>query len=140
MQKEMLIDLVKKMMHSEKVRPDDFFPNEMICEVEYFSQANYDVFYRQISNEETKVITEGAFHMLLFWLKNGEITIDIFERFLAILVFFSAQIFTPVDEESLPAMLEMMSLVDYKDHAICKTIQMYINSPDLLRKQMNLVH
>ena len=140
MKKELLVDFYKSMLHSEQIQSDDFFSNEIVHKAKNLSRDDYDVFCRQRSLDEAGVITSEAFNLLLFWIKTGEITIDFFERFMTILTSFSEYIFMAVDEESLPGMVEMMSLVDFKDYVIYTTIEIFIDSPDLLRRQFDLIH
>ena len=140
MKKDDFFDFYKNLAHLTKVDSDGFFSNETVKKAKNLLQRDYEVFYRQISKEEELVITQDAFHLMLFWVKNNEISIDFFERFLSILVSFSQKIIIPIDENTLPAMIEIMGLVDYKDYAIYTTIKLYVQSPDLMRKQFQVIH
>ena len=140
MKREKHFNFFKSLMQSHQIQSDKFFSNDTINRVVPFSQDIDGIYLRIMSHEESRVITPEAFRLMLFWVNSDEISIDFFERFLSILVSFTEQIYYPIDEEALPPMIEMMSLVDFKDHVIYTTIEIYIESPDLLRKQFNIVH
>jgi len=134
-----LWDLVKSMVHTQKIKHDDFFPNEVIQQANDFLQNDYQHYHRTASPEEDLVITPEAFFLLHFWLNSGEISLDFFERFLSILVSLSDKIKIPIDEESLPSLVEMISLVQYKDHAIYTALELYIEAPFSLRKPYEVI-
>ena len=140
MKNNVYFDFIKSLVHTNQTKHDSFFSNETINKTKDYLHTNYDVIKRQISLEERRLITSEGFDLLLFWVNSGEITIDFFERFTTILVSFNKRIKQQIDVDSLPGMIEMMSLVEYKDHGIYTTIEIYINSPELLKRQFNTVH
>jgi hypothetical protein len=93
-----------------------------------------------VTHDELRVITVEAFNLLIFWVNEGEIAIDFFERFMAILVQFKDKISCPLEPNALPGMIEMMSVVNFKDHAIYTTLEIYAQSPDFLRNQFSAIH
>ena len=140
MKKDLYTEFFKSYFDSQRVKNDNFFPNETINRVNdnlFYENTNYN---RQITSDEERVITAEAFELFLYWVRNGEIEIEFFERFLTILVMFSEQIYIPIDQYVLPAMVEMISLIEFKDHIIYKTIEIYIESPELLRYNFNVIH
>jgi hypothetical protein len=136
---EVFLEIFKSIYHTQQVKNDDFFPNEIIDKVSSRFFVDYSIYNRIPSMEEEAVITPDAFNLLLFWVKNGDITLDFFERFLTILVSHIEKIFDPVDEDSLTSMVEMIALVDYPDHAIYTAIEIFIDAPETLNRVTNLV-
>jgi hypothetical protein len=132
--------LFKHMLQMQNVKDDDFFPNEIIERVADDFQIDYTVFHRQPSPEELDVITPKAFELLLFWVKSGEISLDFFEKFLAILVSYQDKLLTIVDDECIVSMVELIALVDYCDHIIYTTIELFIESPQVLMKSYESIH
>ena len=140
MKKEIYIDFYKNFMESLKVQSDNFFPNETIEMVQPLSNSDRNTYLRLQSEDECRVITREAFALLLFWVQNNEIEIEFFERFLSIAILFKEKIFLPISEDILPSMIEMMSVVGFKDHAIYTTIEIYIETPELLVKRFTTIH
>jgi hypothetical protein len=134
-----LWDLVKSMIHTQKIQQDDFFSNEVVGKANDCHDIDYQSYIRLSSIEEKQTITPEAFSLMLFWLKNEEISLDFFERFMTILVSFADKMKVPIDEESLPCLVEMIGLVQYKDHAIYTALELYVESPFSLRKPYEVV-
>ena len=140
MKNDLYFDFFKSLIHSHQIKYDEFFSNEIIDKTKDYLETDYCVFYRQLSKEEQRLITTEAFQLLLFWVKTDEISIDFFERFLTILVSFDSRISFAIDVDTLPTIIEMISLVDYKDHVIYTTLEIYVNSPEILTKRFNIIH
>jgi len=128
------------MKETPQKRSDSFFPNEIIEKVQRNTSLNFNTYFRQPTEHELFLLTEEAFELLLFWVNKGDVTIDFFERFMAILLSFEDRIDEPIDDTHLPSMLEMISLVDYVDQVIYTTIELYIISPSLLKRPFEVVH
>jgi len=134
------LSFYKSIAHFDGIETDDFFSNDIVKKAKNFFTKDYEFFKRQISNEEKQVIRQDAFDLMLFWVNDEELSIDFFERFLAILVSFSNEITNPIDKDSLSGMIEMISIIDFKDHAIYTTIEIFINHPFLMKGHINVVH
>ena len=131
-------ELFKNIVQNENVKNDDFFPNEIIQRVK--SPLSYNKYFRYPSTEELQVLTSEAFFLLLFWVKSGDITLDFFERFLSILITYQPKIKQPISDEAITSMVEMISLVEFKEHVIYTTIELYLESPSSLKCNDLSVH
>lgn len=118
------------MINSYNVKNDNFFPNEIIEKVQ--EQGDYSVSKRVASVDELSVITQTAFDLLIFWVKSGEITVDFFERFLTILLSYHSKIKDPITEEHIVTIIEMISIVEFHDHVIYTTLNLYTEVPQVL--------
>jgi len=140
MKKEIYIDLARSFFDSLMVQDDNFFPNEIVEKVNENMPYNSINSHRILSPEEKKVITPEAFQLLLFWVHTREIKVDFLEKFMFILVSLIDKINLPLDASTLPSLLEVISVVDYKEHAIYTALEIYIDSPDLLKNKFNRIH
>ena len=131
-------DLFKSMVHTYNIKNDDFFPNELIDQVQ--NSNDYSVYSRQQSKEELSVLTPKAFDLLLFWVQNKEIEISFFERFMTILISYIGKIREPISEDYIVSIIEMISIVDFQDHIIFTTIDLYLEAPDVLFRQQEIIH
>jgi hypothetical protein len=138
MKKDIYMDFYTNMLRGRSVQSDDFFSNETIALAN--AQSNLYDGHRMQSREEERVITDEAFHLLLFWVRSGELDPEVFERVMSILVTYSHKIKRPIDQYSIPGMIELMSLIDFKDHVIYSTIELYISAPDLLKNRFQQEH
>jgi len=133
-------DFFRSLIYSHMIKHDNFFSDEIIDKTKDYMNTDYASLKRSLSTEEKELITEEAFQLLLYWVNTDEISIDFFERFLTILTTFDRKITLPVDVSILSPMIEMMSLIGYKDHAIYTAIDIYVNTPELLTKRFNIIH
>ena len=140
MKKDLHIEFYRNYIQNRKVNDDNFFANETIEKVQGYLYINCEDYHRFIGKEEAEVISLEAFELLLFWVQAGELEIEYFERFLSILVTFSERVVQPIDKDIAIAMIEMMKLVDFKEHVIYTTIELYLEAPDLLRYRFDAVH
>ena len=140
MKRDMFIELYKNFLQNINTNDDDFFSNEAIKKANDLVFLKNSRYKRVISKEEVMVITTDAFDLLLFWVQCGELDIEHFEKFISILVTFSRRIVVPLDKEIATAMIEMMKLIDFKEHVVQTTIELYIDSPDLLRYGFSAEH
>ena len=140
MKKEAYLDFFKNFLHTQIIENDDFFSNNTIAVANISNHCDYSYYYRFMSYEEEYVITKNAFDLFLYWIQIGDVEKEVFERFMSILITFRDRILIPIDECILPAMIEIMKVLDFKEHVIYSTIELYIKSPNLLRKQFNQVH
>ena len=140
MKTELYNDFFRNLVLSQAIRNDDFFPNELIKRVNNQTETDYQSYQRQLSSDEESVITQEGFNILLFWVNTGEIDYIVFERFMSILITYKGRLRRPIDEFALPGMIELMGLIEFKDHVIYSTIDLYMNSPDLLRNRFQAIH
>jgi len=140
MKKDYYIDFNKNFQEIQKVQNDTFFSDKTIQMVPPFSQNECVDYFRQQSPEEVKVITKKAFDLLVFWVRLGEIEIEFFERFMSIAVSFRERISLRIDEEILPALIEMISMVGSKDYSIHTALEIYTETPEVLTKRFTTIH
>ena len=133
MKKDIYVDFLKNFMLNEIIRSDEFFPNSTVEKAHNYKYNDYQTMYRQISNDEEKVIEANAFNLLLFWVKSDHISKDFFENFLSILVSYSDKIIKKIDTDTLISMIEMISVVDFQEYIIYTAIELYIESPESLK-------
>ncbi|MCL1826453.1 MAG: hypothetical protein FWG20_00225 [Candidatus Cloacimonetes bacterium] len=139
MKKEISIDLTKNFLEIQRILSDDFFSDRTIQMITPTPQNDCSNYLRQQSFEEREVICRQSFDLLLFWVRSGEVEIDFFERFMSIAVMFRGRIEVPIDDLILPQLIEMMSVGEYKDHAIYTTLEIYSKNPDLLSKKTTIL-
>jgi len=137
---DVIMDFCDTMKDTPQQKSNDFFPKEIIQKVSGNLDIDYRTVFRQPSEEESELITDEAFQLLLFWVKKGDITPDFFERFLAILVSFADRIEEPIDENHLPSMIEIISLAQYTNQVIHTTIELFTLSPYILKKPYEIIH
>ncbi len=140
MKKDIYVEFFKNILQSQKVQNDDFFPDEAIKKASEFTFSNYNSFNRIIGEDEKTVIEKEAFELLLFWLKNGFIEIEFFERFLSVLVAHEGRLKRKVDADIILSMIEMISVTDFQEHVIYTTINIFIETPEVFGKEINTIH
>jgi hypothetical protein len=119
---------------------DEYFSNEAFKKINGLNILRKCKYNRVMSEEEKRVISYEAFNLLLFWVQCDVLVIEQFEIFMSILITFSERIISPIDIEITAAMIEVMKLIDFKKHVIQTTVELYIESPDLLRYSFKAVH
>ena len=128
-------DVFDSMMHTLNIKHDNFFPNEIIEKVN--TKSNYSITHRVASKDELQVITQNAFDLLLFWIKDEQITVEFFERFMTILTSYQGKIHNPVSEDTIVGMIEMISISDFRDHVIYNTLDLFVHAPQILNQSFS---
>ncbi len=97
-------------------------------------------YYRLMSKEEKSVLSQEAFDFLMSLVKSRKIKFEHVEQFINQLLTFRSQLSNPIDLYTMSTILEMISFTNFQNTVIDQVIELYINSPELIKSLRHSIH
>lgn len=96
--------------------------------------------YRMLNHQERNILTVEAFDYFYSLTQNNQISYDNFEMIMYHLFLYLSDTDFQIDLPTITTLIEVMSFADYQEKAVTQTLELFLQSPEVLSNLKFTIH